>query len=449
MQAMAVFVLQAKIANNVRMFRKRAVVIVSISILVVLAALRTDAQGFVTTSGGAFYADGAEYKFIGANYWYGSLIGLERDRKRGIERLRKELDFLKRQGVTNLRLLGGVEGSGPINDVTRVGPPLQPRQGEFDERVLDGLDLVLYEMGKRRMKAVIFLSNNWEWSGGFQQYLIWNKVVSESLLTRKPDWDELRDVVAKFYSCDACKAGYRKQAELIIKRKNRFSGKNYVDDPTIMAWEIANEPRPMRPFANDDYKLWLSQTSAMIKSLDRRHLVTVGHEGWIGTQDLKLFETVHADTNVDYLTVHIWPKNWGWFAAGKMEAEYPAIAAESEKYIAENAAVAERLAKPLVIEEFGLPRDGQSFDPSSKTTARDAYFGLILAKVGRGVVKGANFWAFGGSARPRSGQVFWRTGDEYMGDPPMEEQGLNTVFDGDRTTWQVIRKYAGLLKASR
>ena len=431
------------------MFRTRAAALLPVIVLVVFASLRADAKGFVTTRGGAFYADGVEYTFVGANYWYGSLIGLEKDRKRGIERLRRELDFLKRNGVTNLRLLGGAEGSGPINDVIRVGPPLQPRQGEFDEKVLDGLDLILHEMGKRRMKAVIYLSNNWEWSGGFQQYLIWNKVVSESLLTRKPDWDELRDVVAKFYSCAACKAGYRKQAELIIKRRNGISGKNYVDDPTIMAWEIANEPRPMRPFANDDYKQWLSQTSAMIKSLDKRHLVTIGHEGWIGTQDPKLFEAVHADSNVDYLTIHIWPKNWGWFAAEKMADEYPAVAAETEEYIADNAAAAARLSKPLVIEEFGLPRDGQSFDPASKTTVRDTYYGLILAKVGSGVVKGANFWAFGGMARPKAGQTFWRAGDEYMGDPPMEEQGLNTVFDSDRTTWQVIRKYAMATRSPR
>jgi mannan endo-1,4-beta-mannosidase len=26
-----------------------------------------------------------------------------------------------------------------------------------------------------------------------------------------------------------------------------------------------------------------------------------------------------------------------------------------------------------------------------------------------------------------------------MGDPPMEEQGLNTVFDSDVTTWRVIK----------
>ena len=33
-----------------------------------------------------------------------------------------------------------------------------------------------------------------------------------------------------------------------------------------------------------------------------------------------------------------------------------------------------------------------------------------------------------------------------MGDPPMEEQGLNTVFDSDQTTWAIINKYSKLLQ---
>jgi hypothetical protein len=132
------------------------------------------------------------------------------------------------------------------------------------------------------------------------------------------------------------------------------------------------------------------------------------------------------------------------------------------------------LNKPLVIEEFGLPRDeivrdggtarrgdGEKgrenhpaaeaatpllrkegsflFAPGSPTSLRDKYYRTIFSYVGKGPIAGANFWAFGGTARPKKGQVFWKSGDEYTGDPPMEEQGLNSVFDVDRSTWRVIR----------
>lgn len=408
-----------------------------------VAAGSVSSQSFVSAKDGKFIKNGRPYYFVGANYWYGSLLGLEKDKKRGVERLRKELDFLKKNGVTNLRLLGGAEGSGPLNGITRVSPSLQPEQGKFDESVLEGLDLVLFEMSKRDMKAVIFLSNNWEWSGGFQQYLIWNDVISAKWLTEKPTWDELRDNVAKFYSCEKCIDSYNAQAKLIIGRTNKFTHKKYTEDTTIMAWELANEPRPMRPAANAAYSKWIAETTAMIKSLDKDHLVTIGHEGRIGTESIELFEKIHDDKNVDYLTIHIWPKNWAWFADGKLAEEFPKAVAETVSYINENAAVAKKLNKPLVIEEFGLPRDGQSFDPAAATKFRDRYFEKVLSFIRTNEhIAGANFWAFGGTARPIKGQPFWKPGDEYMGDPPMEEQGMNTVFDKDLTTLRIIRKAA-------
>lgn len=415
-------------------------------ILVIFTTIAANAQsGFVTRKGSKLMPDGKAYYFVGTNYWYGGMLGLEKDKRRGVERLRRELDFLKANGVTNLRLLGGAEGSGPLNGVTRVGPSLQPEPGKFDESVLDGLDLVLAEMAKRKMKAVIFFSNNWEWSGGFQQYLIWNSVVSKDLLTRKPEWDELRDTVAKFYTCESCKEGYRHQAEIIITRRNKITRERYIEDPTIMAWEVANEPRPMRPAANEAYQKWLTETTAMIRSRDRRHLITLGHEGSIGTESVELFEKVHRDKNVDYITIHIWPKNWGWLKGG-LEKGFDNALAETQKYIDESNAVSKKLNKPLVIEEFGLPRDGMSFDPMSTTTLRDRYYEKILSRIGDGNIVGANFWAFGGTARPIEGQTFWKVGDQYMGDPPMEEQGLNTVFDSDKTTWDVIRRAARALR---
>jgi mannan endo-1,4-beta-mannosidase len=78
-------------------------------------------------------------------------------------------------------------------------------------------------------------------------------------------------------------AGYREQAKHIITRTNTITGKKYKDDPVIMSWELANEPRPMRPAANEDYLKWISSTAAFIKSLDKNHLVTTGHEGDMAT----------------------------------------------------------------------------------------------------------------------------------------------------------------------
>jgi mannan endo-1,4-beta-mannosidase len=205
----------------------------------------------------------------------------------------------------------------------------------------------------------------------------------------------------------------------------------------------------MRPAANDEYRRWIADTAAFIKSKDKKHLLTLGHEGWIGTQDVALFEAVHADKNVDYLTIHIWPKNWGWFENGKMAEQFDAIDSKTADYIRENLDVAKRLNKPMVIEEFGLPRDGQAFDPFATTRVRDKYFESIFGLVRKiPEIAGANFWAFGGIARPIKGQLFWKPGDAYMGDPPMEEQGLNSVFTTDRSTWAIIYVASKRINAS-
>src|SRR5215203_3335419 len=180
---------------------------------------------FVRVKNQQFLIGDKPYYFIGTNYWYGTLLGLEKDKRRGVERLRQELDFLKANGVTNLRIMAGSEGAGLINGVLRVGPPLQPVQGKFNAEVLDGLDLVLDEMGKRDLKAIVFFSNNWEWSGGFQQYLIWNKLVPKDRETRKLTWDEQRDIVSRFYACEPCKRAYNEQLSLVMNRTNKISKK--------------------------------------------------------------------------------------------------------------------------------------------------------------------------------------------------------------------------------
>src|SRR5437763_15000754 len=90
-------------------------------IVLLLIATITKAQPeFVKRSGQQFVLKGKPYYYIGANYWYGGYLGLAKNKKNGVERLRKELDFLQSEGITNLRLLAGVEGTGMINGVERV-----------------------------------------------------------------------------------------------------------------------------------------------------------------------------------------------------------------------------------------------------------------------------------------------------------------------------------------
>jgi mannan endo-1,4-beta-mannosidase len=232
-----------------------------------------------------------------------------------------------------------------------------------------------------------------------------------------------------------------------VVRKNTITGKTYSSDPAIMAWELANEPRPMRPAANSAYAKWVSDAAAYIKSLDKNHLVTTGCEGEMGTENLTLFESIHADKNIDYATIHIWPKNWSWFKDTAIGQAMPRVISNTTSYIAKHIAVTAKLDKPLVVEEFGLPRDYQAFQVKTPTNLRDQYYTTVFNTLVEGIetkkgIAGANFWAFSGSGRPALAHAtWWKKGDDLLGDPPMEEQGLNSVFDTDTSTWNIIDSF--------
>ena len=120
------------------------------------------ASPFVQVEGGQFILNGQPYHFIGTNFWYGMNLGAPASGDQ--DRLIRELDRLYEMGVTNLRILAGSEG--PMGNPWQVVPTLQPNPGTYDEDLWMGLDFLLYEIGKRNMKAVVCLTNFWPWSGG-------------------------------------------------------------------------------------------------------------------------------------------------------------------------------------------------------------------------------------------------------------------------------------------
>jgi mannan endo-1,4-beta-mannosidase len=167
---------------------------------------------------------------------------------------------------------------------------------------------------------------------------------------------------------------------------------------------------------------------------------------------MQVFEDIHSDKNIDYATIHIWPKNWSWYKDSTFKNDFNAVVQKTATYINEHAAIMQKIHKPLVVEEFGLPRDNFSFALLSPTTYRNKYYESVLALLNKSkkensVLAGINFWSFGGFAKPAKNTTpFWKEGDDLSGDPPMEEQGLNSVFAGDTSTWKIILKYAQLIK---
>ncbi len=97
-------------------------------------------------------------------------------------------------------------------------------------------------MAKRDMTAVIFLNNYWEWSGGMSTYMSW--LSDEPLIDPGATgrWVDFMAYSARFYMNPKAQNRFREYIATILNRKNTITGMQYKDDPTIMAWELANEP---------------------------------------------------------------------------------------------------------------------------------------------------------------------------------------------------------------
>ncbi len=399
---------------------------------------------YIKANGTQLEYKGRPYYFTGTNLWYGCYLGSKGpggDRAR----LRKELDRLKSMGVTNLRILGGSNLSYLTNSLK---PAIQTKPGVFNEQLLDGLDYLLSEMHKRGMHAVIFLTNYWQWSGGMAQYNDWANG-GGGVRPSVSGYPAFMNYAASFYGNKKAETLFYNYVYDLLNRKNKYDGFYYRDDPTIMAWELANEPRPgINADHIDRWYHWIDSTAHYIHILDPNHLVTTGSEGTIGTlQDSTYFLKGFRTKYINYLTFHLWPKNWGWFNAKDISGTYDSTVYKALNYIGLQIHLSRELNKPIVMEEFGLPRDNEAYDPGTPTTARDRYFKTILGAVYDSAAAGApivgsNFWAWGGEGRPQHADHVWRPGDPYMGDPPQEPQGLNSVYNTDTSTIAVLKQSA-------
>ena len=391
---------------------------------------------FMSVDSGRFViGDSVLPPYGGMNMWYAAILASE-GRGGDRDRLARELDLLQSMGVNNLRVLAG--GDGPEGMTSHIEPVLQVSAGVYNDTLLAGLDYLLAELERRGMTAVLYLNNAWEWSGGYGSYLEWAGE-GRAPVPAEDGWPQYMEFAARFLRNDSAKALFADHVRAIVGRTNSITGKPYAQSAAIMSWQVANEPRA---FSEENKPLlleWIGSTARLIKDIDPNHMVSVGSEGSHGCEaDIELWGRIHEIPEIDYATIHIWPYNWGWVDSATLIQNVDTAIVNARAYIDRHAAIARRLGKPLVLEEFGYPRDGMNYAPASATSGRDAFYSAITSFCGPDQpLAGYNVWGWGGYARPVHDT--WQPGDPYSGDPAQEAQGLNSVFAADSTTLAILR----------
>ncbi len=206
---------------------------------------------------------------------------------------------------------------------------------------LQRLDYALAKAGSLGLKLILVLTNNWSDFGGMDQYLSWFG----------------REEHHEFYTAPEVRAAYKSWVATLVQRRNSINGKLYRDDPAIFAWELANEPRCRGSdgvgsgWTNRTIVTWVEEMTSYLRSLDQNHLISIGDEGFLDAggdhwayeaKDGVDHEAMTAVTDVDFATFHLYPEHWGtsldW----------------GRRWILDHLAVARRLGKPSVLEEYGI-----------------------------------------------------------------------------------------------
>ena len=399
-------------------------------------------NSIIKVSNNQFTKAGEPYYFIGTNMWYASILASTGEGGNR-ERFCKELDIMREIGITNIRIVAGPDAGSDLANPAK--PYLQEAPGILNDTILCGLDFTIAELEKRGMDAVIYLNNAWDWSGGYGFYLKQCGYGDSPNANIEGGYDKYVDYCSDFSRDTTAQELYYDYIRTIVSRKNSITGRYYKDEPAIMSWQICNEPRPFSKEVKLEFATWIAKAAAIIKEIDPNHLVSTGSEGYIGCEaDMELCETIHADKNIDYITIHIWPVNWGWASRKNPDADIEKACTYSGKYIKEHIELATHLGKPLVIEEFGYSRQNNEAGTGIPTDSRDIFYRYIFEQVKNAIknkepLAGCNFWGWSGSGRPN--ELVWKPGDDFLNDPPHEPQGWYSVFDSDTTTINIIKEY--------
>jgi hypothetical protein len=320
----------------------------------VLGQAAAAGSAFVSKQGTNFVLNGQNFYFAGTNNYY-----LNYSSQLMVDDVFSDMVAMN---LKVIRVWGFMDGGSKNNIV------MQPSAGVYSESGFAKMDYVIYKAGQMGVKLVIPFVNNWDDFGGMNQYVQWFSAGSHDA----------------FYTNAQIKQAYKNYINFMLNRTNTLTGIKYKDDPTIMTWELGNEPRVQTDSTDNILVSWATEMSTYIKSLDTNHLVAVGDEGFYkktggttwadnGSQGVD-WQRLLALPNIDYGTYHLYPDGWG------MTSQW------GTQWITDHINDANAIGKPAVLEEFGF----------TNPTTRDQVYQTWLGAVEQNNGAGSQFWILTG-----------------------------------------------------
>lgn len=235
---------------------------------------------------------------------------------------------------------------------------IRDHDGTIREEGLQALDRVVFEAQTAGVRLLFVLTNNWEDYGGAQAVI--DAVAPGEGLPKDAFWSDPRAV-----------ANHQHYIETILTRTNSLTNRQYAQDPTILGWELANEPRCDDTAWCDDQTLvqWAETMSATLRGAGAGQPIFWGGEGHLGESEAQV-ELVGRSGAVDVLTLHLYlhyshPELAQFHEPQRIESAIQIGAS----IIRERAQLARQLGLPLVIEELGWKPPANSLDRDDERAA--------------------------------------------------------------------------------
>ncbi len=215
--------------------------------------------------------------------------------------------------------------------------------GTIREEGLEALDQVVAECEDAKVRLLLVLTNNWEDFGGAQAVVDAVSNPGESL-PKDAFWSERRAVEAQL-----------EYLERIVTRTNSITGSSYADDPTVFAWELANEARCDDKDWCDSETLtnWAREMSNELRGGGAVQPIFWGGAGYLGEhgEDLR---NIGQGGGVDVLTLHLYLNHThpDLYLLPKAQRIHEAIQIGAA-VIRDSVAVSREVGLPIVIEELG------------------------------------------------------------------------------------------------
>jgi len=283
-------------------------------------------------SGTAFTLNGSKFTVVGENaYWVGLMGYSTAD-------MNQAFSDIASAGSTAVRTWGFNEVTSPSGIYYQSWSGSTPTVNTGSTG-LGNFDNVVAAAKANGIRLIVALTNNWSDYGGMDVYV--------KQILNSADHD-------LFYTDATVIAAYKNYIKAFVGR--------YLNEPTIMAWELSNEPRctgstgtSTGTCTTTTVTTWIKEISAYIKSIDSNHLVAVGDEGFFnepsastypyqGSEGID-FNANLAVTSIDFGTFHSYPESWGQTANET---------AWGTQWIADHATSQKNANKPVIIEEFGV-----------------------------------------------------------------------------------------------